>query len=212
MSVLQQTVSLAAQPRAFSSLLSLPSQAQSVIKAFRRQGIGSADVFNTARFFLSRLESLSAAPTSLSFLRFRSKSSKSSEGGQGETVSSTSFQSQTRLTLASALWPQWFLVDVCARAGKTLISRSNLSASGSCRALTGLPPMAFAVSFRIRFADAKTAVKHHRPTHIRPLGPHHKCTLISRPTTVHHGYIYIESVRRYSCHFTALLPMCIRLT
>ena len=39
--------------------------------------------FNTARFFLSRLESLSAAPTSLSFLRFRSKSSKSSEGGQG---------------------------------------------------------------------------------------------------------------------------------
>ena len=28
---------------------------------------------------------------------------------------------------------------------------------------TGLPPMAFAVSFRIRFADAKTAVKHHRP-------------------------------------------------
>ena len=27
----------------------------------------------------------------------------------------------------------------------------------------GLPPMAFAVSFRIRFADAKTAVKHHRP-------------------------------------------------
>ena len=77
---------------------------------------------------------------------------------------------------------------------------------------TGLPPMAFAVSFRIRFADAKTAVKHHRPTHIRPLGPHHKCTLISRPTTVHHGYIYIESVRRYSCYFTALLPMCIRLT
>ena len=82
MSILQQTVSLAAQLRAFSSLLSLPSQAQSVIKAFRRQGIGSADVFNTARFFLSRLESLSAAPTSLSFLRFRSKSSKSSEGGQ----------------------------------------------------------------------------------------------------------------------------------
>ena len=27
----------------------------------------------------------------------------------------------------------------------------------------GLAPMAFAVSFRIRFADAKTAVKHHRP-------------------------------------------------
>ena len=51
---------LAAQLRPFSSLLSLPSQAQSVIKAFRRQGIGSADEFNTARFLLSRLESLSA--------------------------------------------------------------------------------------------------------------------------------------------------------
>ena len=74
---------LAAKLRAFSSLLSLPSQAQSVIKAFRRQGIGDADVINTARFLLSRLESLSAAPTSLSFLQFRSKSSKSSAGGQG---------------------------------------------------------------------------------------------------------------------------------
>ena len=150
MSVLQQTVSLAAQLRAFSSLLSLPSQAQSVIKAFRRQGIGSADEFNTARFFLSRLESLSAAPTSLSFLRFRSKSSKSSEGGQGETVSSTSFQPQTRLTLASALGRWWFLVTVCACGGKTLISRLDLYPSATCRGLTSMPPMAFAVSFRIR--------------------------------------------------------------
>ena len=98
---------LAAQPRAFSSLLSLPSQAQSVIKAFRRQGIGSADEFNTARFFLSRLESLSAAPTSLSFLRYRSTSSKSSEGVQGETVSSVSafFQSYLRSSLQEADTP-----------------------------------------------------------------------------------------------------------
>ena len=98
---------LAAQLRAFSSLLSFPSQAQSVIKAFRRQGIGSADEFNTARFFLSRLESLSASPTSLSFLRFRSKSSKSSEGGQGETVSSVSafFQSYLRSSLQEADTP-----------------------------------------------------------------------------------------------------------
>ena len=57
--------------------------------------------FNTARFFLSRLESLSASPTSLSFLRFRSKSSKSSEGVQGETVSSVSafFQSSLHSSL-----------------------------------------------------------------------------------------------------------------
>ena len=46
---------------------------------------------------------------------------------------------------------------------------------------TGLPPMAFAVSFRIRFADAKTTVKHHRPTHILPLEHHLICNLISRP-------------------------------
>ena len=36
---------------------------------------------------------------------------------------------------ASRLWRSLFLVKVCARAGKTLISRSTLSASGSCRAL-----------------------------------------------------------------------------
>lgn len=147
------------------------------------------------------------------------KSFKSSAGGQRRdcviysvphTLLSTNPTDSPRH--ASRSWRLSFLITVSARAGKTLISRSNLFASGSCRALTGLPPMAFAVSFRIRFADAKTAVKHHRPTQIRPLGPHHKCTLISRPTTVHHGYIYIESVRWYSCHFTALLPMCIRLT
>ena len=62
---------LAAELRAFSSLLSLPSQAQSVIKAFRRQGIGSADEFNTARFFLSRLESLFASQKVFQIFRGR---------------------------------------------------------------------------------------------------------------------------------------------
>ena len=151
-----------------------------------------ADVFNTARFFLSRLESLSASPTSLSFLRFRSKSSKSSEGGQGESVSSTSFQPQTRLTLASALWPQWFLVDVCARAGKTLISRSNLSASGSCRALRACPLWHLWPISASAHADAKTVPKHHRPTHIRPLEPHHFPTFISRPKGIPWVYIFFR--------------------
>ena len=64
---------LAAKLRAFSSLLSLPSQAQSVIKAFRRQGIGSADEFNTARFFLSRLESLFAAQKVFQIFRGRAE-------------------------------------------------------------------------------------------------------------------------------------------
>ena len=140
MSVLQQTVSLAAQLRAFSSLLSLPSQAQSVIKAFRRQGIGSADEFNTARFLLSRLESLSALLQVFQIFRGRAELAASRPMARLCALFRCAPQiPQTRLTLASALWPQWFLVDVCARAGKTLISRSNLSASGSCRALRACP-------------------------------------------------------------------------
>ena len=127
MSVLQQTVSLAAQLRAFSSLLSRPSQAQSVIKDLRRQGIGFADVFNTARFLLSRRESLSAAPTSLSFLRFRSKSSKSSKGGRSWPLrvqwrdSVFLFVPDTDSPmLASALGPLWFLVTVVPVAERPL--------------------------------------------------------------------------------------------
>ena len=121
-----------------------------------------------------------------------SKSSKSSEGGQGETVSSTSFQPQTRLTLASALWPQWFLVDVCARAGKTLISRSNLSASGSCRALRACPLWHLWPISASAHADAKTVPKHHRPTHIRTLEPHHFPTFISRPKGIPGVYIFFR--------------------
>ena len=70
--VRKELPALAAKLRAFSSLLSLPSQAQSVIKVFRRQGIGYADVVNTARFFLSRLESLFAAQKVFQIFRGRS--------------------------------------------------------------------------------------------------------------------------------------------
>ena len=155
---------LAAQLRAFSSLLSLPSQAQSVIKAFRRQGIGSADEFNTARFFLSRLESLSAAPTSLSFLRFRSKSSKSYEGGQ-----SWPLRAQWRdSVIYSASLPLHSINPTDSPESRISIGALVVLSDGLClwrkdpylpyecqcvRHLprpTGLPPMAFAVSFRIR--------------------------------------------------------------
>ena len=71
--VRKELPALAAQLRAFSSLLSLPSRAQSVIKAFRRQGIGFADVVNTARFFLSRLESLFAAQKVFQIFRGRAE-------------------------------------------------------------------------------------------------------------------------------------------
>ena len=144
---------LAAQLRAFSSLLSLPSQAQSVIKDFRRQGIGSADEFNTARFFLSRLESLSAAPTSLSFLRFRSKSSKSSEGGQGETVCFVPLRSTNPTDSPDSRTSVGALVVI--NVGLCQSRKDQyLPLQPQCVRLLprpmGLPPMAFAVSFRIR--------------------------------------------------------------
>ena len=223
MSVLQQTVSLAAQPRAFSSLLSLPSQAQSVIKAFRRQGIGSADIVNTARFFLSRLESLSAAPTSLSFLRFRSKSSKSSEGGQMSCLLSSELSAAAIASAHISAQPrQARLCDLFRSACAPLHKSHRLAKArikivafvflsvGLCQSRkdpclpldpqcvrllprpTGLPPMAFAVSFRIRFADAKTAVKHHRPTHFLPLEHHLICILISRPKGIPWVYIFFR--------------------
>ena len=140
MSVLQQTVSLAAQLRAFSSLLSLPSQAQSVIKAFRRQGIGSADEFNTARFVLSRLESLSALLQVFQIFRGRAELAASRPmARQCDLFRCAPQIPQTRLTLASALGRWWFLVTVCASGGKTLISRLNLFPSATCRALRACP-------------------------------------------------------------------------
>ena len=57
---------------------------------------------------------------------------------------------------------------------------------------TGLPPMAFVASFRLCFADAKTVPKHHRPTHIRPLEPHHFPTFISRPKGISWVYIFFR--------------------
>ena len=151
---------LAAKLRAFSSLLSLPSRAQSVIKAFRRQGIGFADVVNTARFFLSRLESLFAAQKVFQIFRGRA--------GRDCVIYSVplslhSINPTDSPRHALRLWRSLFLVKVCARAGKTVISRPNVCASGSCRALRAcllwhLPSVSASA-----VADAKTAVKHHRP-------------------------------------------------
>ena len=173
---------LAAQPRAFSSLLSLPSQAQSVIKAFRRQGIGSADEFNTARFLLSRLESLSALLQVFQIFRGRAELAASRPMARLCALFRFAPQiPQTRLTLASALRRWWFLVTVCACGGKTLISRLNLFPSATCRALRACPLWHLPSVSASAVADAKTAVKHHRPTHILPLEHHLICNLISRP-------------------------------
>ena len=155
MSVLQQTVSLAAQLRAFSSLLSLPSQAQSVIIALRRQGIGSADECLILPAFSS--PDLKAFPLC-------SKSSKSSAGGQGETVSSVSafFQLSLRSSLQEAATPATDSPDTRFSIGVLVVLSECLCLwwKGpylpyqplSVRHLprtTSLPPMAFVASFRI---------------------------------------------------------------
>ena len=57
---------------------------------------------------------------------------------------------------------------------------------------TDLPPMAFVTDFRLCFADAKTVPKHHRPTHIRPLEPHHFPTFISRPKGIPWFFIFFQ--------------------
>ena len=79
-----------------------------------------------------------------------SKSSKSSEGDQTGPLCVPAARQcdlfrcapqipQTRLNLASALGRWWFLVNVYACGGKTLISRLNLCPSATCRGLTSLP-------------------------------------------------------------------------
>ena len=109
------------------------------------------------RLILSRLESLY-------------ESSKSSEGGQRRDcviysvpLSLLSINPTDSPRHASRPWRLSFLVQLCARAGKTLISRSNLSASGSCRALRACPLWHLPSVSASAVADAKTAVKHHRP-------------------------------------------------
>ena len=110
---------------------------------------------------------------------------------------------QTRLNLASALGRWWFLVNVCACGGKTLISRLNLFPSATCRGLTSLPPMAFVASFRICPADAKTVPKHHRPTHFRPLVRH--CFIDPHLPPEGMCLVYINGKEK---HLTAIASRC----
>ena len=136
-SVVEQTVALALSGGPSPVFLQAVEQVASFKKAFRRQGIGVADVVNTARFFLSRLESLFASQKAFQIFRGRA--------GRDCVIYSVplslhSINPTDSPSHASRSWRSMFLVSVCARAGKTLISRSNLCASGSCRALTGLPP------------------------------------------------------------------------
>ena len=151
---------LAAELRAFSSLLSLPSQAQSVIKAFLRQGIGVADVINTARFFLSRLESFFASQKVFQIFRGRAEASLCDLFRSASAALHKSHRlAKARIKVVATVF---LSVGLCQSRKDPYLPLEPLSVRLLPRP-TGLPPMAFAVSFRIRFADAKTAVKHHRP-------------------------------------------------
>ena len=139
---------LAAQPRAFSSLLSLPSQAQSVIKAFRRQGIGFADVVNTARFFLSRLESLFAAQKVFQIFRGRAEArlcalfrSAVATLHKSHRLAKARIKVVTFVVLSEGL---------CQWRKDPYLPYQPLFVRHLPRT-TSLPPMAFAVSFRIRY-------------------------------------------------------------
>ena len=162
------------------------------------------------RLILSRLESLSALLQVFQIFRGRSKARLCD---LFRSASAALHKSHRLAIVRSKVVGADVLSDCRARAGKPLISRFILSASGSCRALRACPLWHLPSVSASAVADAKTAVKHHRPERTDGrfrIGA--VVTVVRRPTAVHHGYIYIESVRRYSCHFTALLPMCIRLT
>ena len=147
-----------------------------------------------------------------------SKSSKSSEGGQGETVSSVSafFQSSLRSSLQEAATPATdspdarisvvafvVLSDCCARGGKTLISRLNLYPSATCR---GLRPCLLWHLWPVSasaYADAKTVPKHHRPTHFRPLVCH---CFIDRHLPPEG--MYLDYINSKEMHLTAIASRC----
>ena len=119
--------------------------------------MASADVVNTARFFLSRLESLFASQKVFQIFRGRA--------GRDCVIYSVplsllSINPTDSPRHASRLWRSLFLVKVCARAGKTVISRPNLCASGSCRALRACPlaiPEDFCHVLRTRHKSSSTA-------------------------------------------------------
>ena len=83
------------------------------------------------------------------------------------------------------------LSDCRARAGKTVISRFNPCASGSCRALWACPLWHLPSVSTSAVADAKTVVKHHRPK--RADGRFRvgaSITVVPRPEDLPATYIY----------------------
>ena len=147
-SVAEQTVALALSGGPSSVFLQAVEQVASFKKAFRRQGIGFADVVNTARFFLSRLESLFASQKAFQIFR-----------GRAEARLCDLFRSAV-----AALHKSHRLAKARIKVVAFVVLSVGLCQSRKYRYLplqplcvrllprpTGLPPMAFAVSFRIRY-------------------------------------------------------------
>lgn len=133
--------------------------------------------FNTARFFLSRLESLSAAPTSRSFLRFRSSlpnlpracrarlclpCQPSSSRLSVPPYRRQTLQSQTRHP-SHQRWYVLLLSDCQCQWRKNPHLPYQPHPSATCRALRACPLWHLWPVSASAYADAKTVLKHHRP-------------------------------------------------
>ena len=125
------------------------------------------DVVNTARFFLSRLESLFAAQKVFQIFRGRAELVRFAFQRRDCVIYSVplSLLSINPTDSPDSRISVWALVVLSVGLCQSRKDRYLPLETQCVRLLphpTGLPPMAFAVSFHIRFADAKTAVKHHR--------------------------------------------------
>ena len=201
MSVLQQTVSLAAQLRASSSLSSSSRTSRQLQESPP-----------SARYRLKPMSLILPAFSSPDLKAFPhcSKSSKSSEGGQSWPLRAQWRDSvfhfvpatdspDTRISVMASV----VLSDCCTSGGKTLISRINLCPSATCR---GLRPCLLWHLWPVSasaYADAKTVPKHHRPTHFRPLVRHCRLDRHLPPEGM-----YLDYINSKGMHLTAIASRC----
>ena len=146
-SVVEQTVALALSGGPSPVFLQAVEQVASFKKAFRRQGIGFADVVNTARFFLSRLESLFVSQKVFQIFRARAAARLCDLFRSAvATLHKSHRLAKARIKVVA------FVVlseGLCQSRKDRYLPLQPLCVRLLPRP-TGLPPMAFAVSFRIR--------------------------------------------------------------
>ena len=217
MSVLQQTVSLAAQLRAFSSLLSLPSQAQSVIKAF----VGKVSALPMC-LILPAFSSPDLKAFPLHLRHYRSS-------GSAPSLPNLPRACRARLCLPcqpsssrlfappyrrQTLQPQtrhpshqrWFVLllsDCQCQWRKDPHLTYQPHPSATCR---GLRPCLLWHLWPVSasaYADAKTVPKHHRPAHFRPLERH--CFLDRHLPP---EGMYLDYINSKGMHLTAIASRC----